>query len=38
MNVLVLSSHTDDETLGCGGTIARHIHNNDSVFVAAFIE
>lgn len=32
--VLVLAPHNDDETLGCGATIAKHIHNGDEVFVA----
>jgi len=29
--VLVISVHPDDETLGCGGTILRHINKNDEV-------
>ena len=33
MNVLVIGSHFDDETLGCGGTIAKHVSNNDRVHV-----
>lgn len=31
MKVLVISPHPDDETLGCGGTILKHIKNSDSV-------
>lgn len=31
--VLVIAAHADDETLGCGGTIARHAGNGDSVDV-----
>lgn len=30
-NVLVISVHPDDETLGCGGTILRHIKFHDEV-------
>lgn len=31
-NILVISPHPDDETLGCGGTILKHISNKDHVF------
>ena len=27
-NILILSPHTDDETLGCGGLIHKLSHNN----------
>ncbi|MET0710653.1 MAG: PIG-L deacetylase family protein [Tardiphaga sp.] len=31
--VLVVAAHADDETLGCGGTIARHARQGDSIDV-----
>ncbi len=33
MRVLVFAPHRDDEVLGVGGTIAKHIKNGDEVFV-----
>lgn len=30
--VLIIATHPDDETLGCGGTILRHIDNKDKVY------
>ena len=30
--VLVIAPHPDDETLGCGGTLYRHIHKGDEIY------
>lgn len=32
--VLVIAPHMDDEILGCGGTIARHVKEGDQLFVS----
>jgi N-acetylglucosamine malate deacetylase 1 len=34
MNILVIATHPDDEVLGCGGAIARHVARGDRVEVA----
>lgn len=34
MNILVVAPHADDEVLGCGASIARHVESGDSVVVA----
>jgi len=31
VRILVLSAHPDDETLGCGGTLLRHVHEGADV-------
>ena len=31
--VLVIAPHGDDEVLGCGGTILKHIDNGDKVYI-----
>jgi len=38
MNILVIAAHPDDEILGCGGAMAKHIDNGDSVHVVIMAE
>jgi N-acetylglucosamine malate deacetylase 1 len=33
INIFAIVAHPDDEVLGCGGTLARHVKNGDSVSV-----
>ena len=32
-NILVIAPHADDEILGCGGSISKHIANGENVFI-----
>ncbi|MAI60916.1 MAG: GlcNAc-PI de-N-acetylase [Micavibrio sp. TMED27] len=37
-NILVIAAHPDDEILGCGGAMAKHIANGDHVSVVIMAE
>ena len=32
-NIFIVAAHPDDEILGCGGTILKHINDGDNVKV-----
>ena len=36
--ILVCVAHPDDETFGCGGTIAKHVSNGDKVYCISFTD
>ena len=36
--ILVISAHPDDEVLGCGGTIAKHVYDGNEVHVLILAE
>ena len=36
--ILIVVAHSDDETLGIGGTIARHINNGDEVYALSLTD
>ncbi len=38
MKILVLAPHPDDEVLGCGGTIAKHVRRGDEVHLCIFTQ
>jgi len=38
LNICVIAAHPDDEILGCGGTIAKHINDGDEVYVLIMAE
>jgi LmbE family N-acetylglucosaminyl deacetylase len=38
MQILIIAAHPDDEVLGCGGTIVKHLQNGDEVHVVILAE
>ena len=37
-NVLAVGAHADDIEIGCGGTVALHVKNNDNVYMVVMAE
>lgn len=38
VNVLALVAHGDDEVIGCGGVLAKHVHQGDAVFLVVMAD
>ena len=36
--ILVIVAHSDDETIGLGGTIAKHVDSGDEVYVMSMTD
>jgi len=37
-NILVIVAHPDDESIGCGGTIIKHVKSGDKVYLISFTD
>ena len=37
-NILIVVAHSDDETIGMGGTIKRHHENGDKVYAISMTD